>query len=93
MKKGYQLFRAFADSIDLRDEQLPGRPIVEIFDNSRVLIENHRGIKAYSRELICAGMSYGTLEITGGKLELTSMTKEQLIVTGDISRVELIPGM
>ena len=93
MKKGYQFLRALADSVDLRDEQLPGRPIVEIFDNTRVLVENHRGVKMYSTDLICAGMSFGILEIKGVKLELSSMTRDQLIVTGDITGVELIPGV
>ena len=76
MGKGRMILQRLADGADLSAEPLPGQPIVEIAGDRRVLIENHFGVKEYSREKI--------------DLELIRMTKEQLIISGRIDAVTLI---
>lgn len=87
-KRRYFLER-FAEETDLASQPLPGQPIVEIAGDSRVLIENHFGVKAYSREKIVVGLKYGCLCIFGCELEISRMTKEQLVVHGRIDGVTL----
>ena len=76
-----------ADSADLSTETMPGLPIVEIAGDSRVLIERHNGMTEYSRERICVKVRYGCVCVCGCGLELTRMSREQLIVSGKIDGV------
>lgn len=76
-----------ADNADLSAESLPGVPIVEIAGESRVLIERHAGMTEYSRERICVKVCYGCVCVYGCNLELTRMSKEQLIISGKIDGV------
>ena len=84
MGKGRMILQRLADGADLSAEPLPGQPIVEIAGDRRVLIENHFGVKEYSR------VKYGLVCVCGCDLELIRMTKEQLIISGRIDAVTLI---
>lgn len=63
--------------------------IVEILGDRRILIENHRGVVTYSKEKILVKVKYGTVSVCGRNLELTSMTKDQLVIFGNIQSVSL----
>lgn len=78
-----------ADCADLMDETLPGRPVVEITDDNRVLVEKHNGVIEYSNEQICAKVHYGTVTIRGKSLEFTKITREQLVISGSIECVSI----
>ena len=78
-----------ADGADLSGEPLPGVPIVEIAGECRVLIERHGGVTEYSRERISVKVRYGTVSVCGCGLELTRMTREQLVISGRIDCVQL----
>lgn len=78
-----------ADSADLSAESLPYVPVVEIAGDKRVLIERHSGVTEYSRERICVKVRYGIVSVCGCGLELTQMTREQLIVSGRIDGIQL----
>ncbi|MDD5864460.1 MAG: YabP/YqfC family sporulation protein [Firmicutes bacterium] len=90
MGKRRQIWERLADGADLAAEPLPGQPIVEIAGDRRVLIENHYGVKEYSREKITVKVKYGFVCICGCNLELIRMTKEQLVISGRIDTVSLI---
>lgn len=78
-----------ADGADLSAEPLPGVPIVEVAGDCRVLIERHGGVTEYSRERICVKVRYGAVCICGCGLELTCMTRQQLVISGQIDCVQL----
>lgn len=77
---------------DLQDEAIPGRPLVEIIDHCRVLIENHSGVKEYGNTLIRVKVRFGSICVCGCNLELAKMTKGQLIISGQIEAVQLCRG-
>ena len=79
-----------ADGIDLPGEPLPGQPIVELAGDGRVLVENHRGVTQYSREEICIRVSYGHIRVEGRGLELSRMTREQLVISGRIDGIRIV---
>ena len=54
----------------------------------RILIERHRGILEYSRELISVNCGRRVLSIYGARLDLVAMTSEELLIVGDIVRIE-----
>ena len=78
-----------AAETDFSSEPLPGVPIVELAGERRVLIERHAGMTEYSRERITVKVSYGFVCVCGCALELTRMTREQLVITGRIDCVQL----
>ena len=83
------LMQKLADGVDLAGGRLPGMPIVEIAGECRVLIERHGGVTEYSRERISVKVRYGMITVCGCGLELTRMTREQLVISGRIDGVQL----
>lgn len=77
------------DRFDLPDEPLPTHSLVEIVDDNRVLIEQHKGVTEYGRCRICVRIKNGFVQVNGSCLQLKRMTKGQLIITGRIECVKL----
>ena len=67
----------------------PGLPLIEILGNKRILIERHQGVLAYNTEEIHIQVSGGEICIQGSNLILTKMSKEQLVILGEIQGVTL----
>ena len=78
-----------ANEADFASETLPGLPIVELAGEGRVLIENHFGVKAYTRERIVIKVKYGCVNVCGSHLEILRMTRDQLVICGRIDSVSL----
>ena len=74
---------------DLPGEILPGQSLVELTGDRQIFIENHRGVTAYNREHIGIRLSFGELHICGQCLELARMTREHLVITGNIRSLEI----
>ena len=70
-------------------EALPGVTLIELAGNSRVLIENHKGVAVYRSSEIHIKTGYGSVCVSGANLELARMTREQLVITGMISALAL----
>ena len=83
MKKHY------LQSLDLPDEPAPTESLIEIAGYRRVLIEHHYGVIAYCRERICIKVKYGLICVCGADLELSRMSREQLIISGCIHSITL----
>ena len=90
MKKNGHILNQITFAADLPGEVMPTVPIIEIAGCNRVLIERHCGVTEYSCCKICVKVVYGSISIVGKKLELTRMSKEQLIITGVVQSVTLI---
>ena len=89
MGKVYRILEHMADRAELETEPMPAQPIVEIAGDHRVLVENHRGIIAYSTEKILVNVAFGAVCICGCGLRLIRMTREQLVIRGRIDAVSL----
>lgn len=77
---------------NLPAESFPGRPVVEIFGDCRVLIERHRGVMAYDCNMIRVKVHGGQICISGCNLVIAQMTKFQLVIFGEIQSVSLMKG-
>lgn len=75
-----------------RKEALSRIPLVELAGQNRVLVENHFGVLAYSPEEIQIKVSYGKIIVTGCKLEIMQLTRNQLVICGQIDAVHLFRG-
>lgn len=91
MGKRYWMER-LAQKTDLQGEAFPGQPLVEIYSDRRLLVENHRGVVGYSDQEICVKMKFGLLRICGSCLELAKMCAQQLVITGRIDDVHIMRG-
>lgn len=90
MGKGRDLLQRLTDQTEFGAQPLPGQPIIEIAGERRVLIENHQGVKEYSRERITVKVHFGCVSICGCQLELIQMTRERLVICGRIEEISLI---
>ena len=88
MKK-YSLMHKLADRMELPAENIPLQTLVEVCGYRRVLIENHRGVIGYSRDTIRIRVNYGEIEVSGSCLELNHMSREVMVITGNILCVSL----
>lgn len=92
MSRSEKMMERFIRAVDMPDEPIPGSPLVEIMGCQRVLIENHRGICHYEDNLVRIHVKFGVISVHGQHLVLTRMTKEQLVVSGNIHGVTLDRG-
>lgn len=90
MGKGRRLLERMAAGTDMDGQELTYRPIVEILDTQRVLIENHFGIMRYSREEILVKVHFGCIRICGSAMEVLCMSRDQLVIRGKICGVSLL---
>ena len=81
-----------AEGVDLPGEPIPGQPVAELLGDRRILIEHHKGVSQYGQDKITVRVRYGSLVICGSGLELGSMTKEQLVITGRIDGIMVCRG-
>lgn len=72
---------------ELSGESMPWHTVTELVDNKRLLVENHRGIIAYSCEKILIKLPFGRLCVSGCELNVACMTKTQLVINGTISSI------
>lgn len=70
----------------------PGYPLIEICSDRRVLIENHRGLRAYDTEKVVVSSKIGCICVEGRSLCVASMTGHQLVICGKILAVRLEGG-
>ena len=74
----------------LQTHPIPGNSIVELFGDSRVLVERHGGITSFSESRICIKTSYGNAQVTGNGLRIACISKDQLVVVGCVESVSII---
>ncbi len=86
-KKG-AIMRA-AEVFDVPGQPALGVPRVTVTGHSRVHIENHRGLIEYGPEIIGVSAGDMTVRLRGRRLEISAMSDMELVVTGDISGVDL----
>jgi sporulation protein YqfC len=64
-------------------------PKVTIVGDLGVLIQNHRGLIQYSPEKIVIGVGKGQIAILGRGLEIEEVSKEDMIVRGNLGSVQM----
>lgn len=89
MKDREKCLQNVAIKANLPGEKIPGTSIVELFGKNRVLIENHFGIIDYSDKRICTRSVWGEIYIEGSGLRIACMTKQQLVILGEIESIKL----
>ena len=84
-----RILEKLARRTDLPADIVAGTPKVTLTGAEQVLVENHRGILAYTDGLVEVTGRGGLIRIRGEKLLLRAMDSEMLLVTGNIFGVDL----
>ena len=90
LKKDLKLWDRAAELFDLPPDLVAGLPHIELVGSSHFYMERHKGILSYSGEEIDNNGEKCIVRVYGEKLELTSMTGDQLRIKGNITRVEWV---
>ena len=70
-------------------EPVASLPLVELTGEHRVLIENHIGVTEYGLSEICVAVKFGHIRVLGTCMHLQHMTRERLLITGNIDQISL----
>lgn len=89
MGRKERLWERLTDAAELSQETMPGETVVELLGTRRVLIENHLGVSGYCEERVIVHVKFGWVCVSGRDLELLHMTKDQLVIRGQIQGVSL----
>lgn len=88
-RKRMSLTRA-AEVFDVPGQPALGVARITVTGSRRAHIENHRGLIEYGPEIIGVSAGDMTIKLRGRELEITAMSDVELVVTGEISAVELL---
>ena len=78
-----------AEIFDLPKDAVAGMPRLTVIGGSQVLVESHRGILTFSRELIEIDGGRVTLAIRGDGMELAVMNRMEILIKGRIISAEI----
>ncbi len=76
-----------ADSLDISKEILLGAAKIVTIGNREMTVENYKGIVEYTNNCIRLTASPNDITISGDCLEIKTMTRDFLYITGKISSV------
>ena len=74
--------------LDMPSEIVLNTPKITLDSNESILIENYKGILEYSDVFVRVNTSDYAIAISGEKLVIDYMTKEEISVSGKLIRVE-----
>ena len=89
MRDHQSVMKRLTEWDNVRQDLIPGTPLIEIAGTNRVYIENHQKIVMYTESEIHIGVKYGTIVVLGDGLSFSCITKEYLVVSGRIFSVHL----
>ena len=77
-------------ALDLPKEIMLNLPLITITGKNNMSIENYKNIIEYSQKKIRISTSEGIVSIEGTNLFLKELSKDLIVITGNISNIEFI---
>lgn len=88
-----QLKQKISNAACMPKDVVLGIPIVTMYGNTELIIENYRGILEYSKEYIRIQTKIGSIHIHGKDLEIPMYSNCDTKITGWIDQVTFRGGM
>lgn len=85
-----RLARRLIDLLDLPPDVVLDLPKLTLTGDCQVALENHRGIIEYTPETVRLTTNRGEVRIHGIGLVIKSIAKEEILLAGRISGIELV---
>lgn len=79
-----------SEALELPKDLIMDLPKIVMIGNIQMNISNHKGIIEYTREVLRVNSSIGIIKISGSDMELKTILSEEIIVKGNIEKVEII---
>lgn len=79
-----------SEALELPKDLIMDLPKIVMIGNIQMNISNHKGIIEYTREVLRVNSSIGIVKISGSDMELKTILSEEIIVKGNIEKVEII---
>lgn len=76
-----------AKYLELPEDLLLDLPRLTLVGDLQLLIENHRGIRAFSTQRVILQTTRGALEVLGSKLHIGAIDRDAIVITGQIACV------
>lgn len=87
MKRKKRLNR-FENILEMPKEISTNEPKLTMIGFSEILIENYKNILEYEEMYVRVNTHIGVVDISGFELKLEQMTEDDIVVTGNIEKVE-----
>ncbi|NLY78080.1 MAG: sporulation protein YqfC [Tissierellia bacterium] len=79
-----------SEALELPKDLILDLPKIVMIGNIQINISNHKGIVEYTQEVLRVNSSIGIIKISGSDMELKTILSEEIIVKGNIEKVEII---
>lgn len=79
-----------SEALELPKDIVMDLPKVVLIGNIQLNISNHKGIIEYTQNIIRINSSIGVFKIEGENLELKTILLEEIIIIGNIEKIEII---
>lgn len=82
----------FSEVSDIPEDIITGVPRITLIGQSRLLIENHQGIIAFSENELILATQLGNLRVTGESFVLEAILEKEINLEGLITGISFIAG-
>jgi sporulation protein YqfC len=82
--------RKIASALSLPKEIVLNLPLISIYGNEEITIENYKGMIEYSEEKIRINTAKGIISIKGRNLIVNQITAENISIGGGLTSVEFL---
>lgn len=79
-----------SEALELPKDVVLDLPKITIMGNIQLYISNHKGIIEYTKETLRINSTIGIVKISGTNMELKTILTEEIIVNGNIEKIEII---
>lgn len=79
-----------SEALELPKDIVMDLPKVVLIGNIQLNISNHKGIIEYTQNIIRINSSIGIFKIEGENLELKTILLEEIVIIGNIEKIEII---
>lgn len=91
MKKKIEDIKSnLSDVLELPKDIVMDLPKITMIGSLQIYVENHKGIIEYNNENIRINSNSGIIKITGEKMYIKTIVTEEIIIVGDIKKIEFL---
>lgn len=91
MKKNIENIKTnLSEALELPIDIALDLPRITIIGNVEVRIFNHKGIIEYDSKMIRINSRIGIIKVFGNELEIKNILSEEILVVGNIEKVEIL---
>jgi sporulation protein YqfC len=82
--------KGIADLLELPRDIALDLPKISMVGNMQLYMENHKGIIEYSTDTVRINAKGGIVLVTGNRLVIKNIALEEIILTGEIEKLEFL---